>query len=327
MRRMPKLGIFWLGGCGGCDQAILDLHEVLLDIKGEVDLVLWPIAADFKRQDVAAWNDDSVDVILVSGCLRNADNREWAELLRRKAKRVAALGSCACFGGTPGLANFRSRRDILDGVFLNPPTMASRPGTVPFTDKAEHDVHLPEFLQQVHPVSSAIAVDYFIPGCPPPGDLVGSFLLALVDGKLPPLGTFFGSKKAVCDSCRRNGSKPAQMQITSFNRPQDLDVPSDECFLARGVLCLGPATRDGCGSSCLRTNVPCRGCFGPVCHGDDQGARFVAALGSIMEGKDFSSLEQMVASAPDWAGYLYRFTQACSLLGKCNPTISDEDMP
>jgi len=329
MKDKPKLAIFWLGGCGGCDQSILDLHEGLIDIYDQVDLVLWPVATDFKRQEIEAWPDGSVDLVLLSGCLRNSENVEWATLLRNKGKRLAALGSCACFGGTPGLANFRSRKDILEGVFLDTPTMQTRRESIPFAnaEAAENWPPLPEFLDRVTPLESAIKVDYFLPGCPPPKDLVESFLNALLKGKLPPLGTFFGGKKAVCDSCSRNAAKPTQWQISEFRPLHAVEVGADECFLARGVLCLGPATRDGCGASCIHGNVPCRGCFGPVCRGDDQGARFIAALGALVEGDSCDVLTGIIKDAPDWAGYLYRFSQACALLADCDQEGDSKKCP
>ncbi len=48
----PKAAVYWLGACGGCDETIVDLNEVLLDIFQVVELVLWPIALDFKYSSI-----------------------------------------------------------------------------------------------------------------------------------------------------------------------------------------------------------------------------------------------------------------------------------
>ena len=44
MSNKPKIAICWLGGCGGCDEAIVDLNEALLGVADAVDIVLWPVA-------------------------------------------------------------------------------------------------------------------------------------------------------------------------------------------------------------------------------------------------------------------------------------------
>ena len=58
------------------------------------------------------------------------------------------------------------------------------------------------------------------------------------------------------------------------------------CLLEQGVVCMGPATRSGCGAQCTSVLMPCRGCYG--CAGDsiDQGAAMIAALGTIVDSED-----------------------------------------
>ena len=55
-----KFAIYWAAACGGCDVAILDINEKILDVAANVDIVLWPIALDFKYKDVEALPDGSV---------------------------------------------------------------------------------------------------------------------------------------------------------------------------------------------------------------------------------------------------------------------------
>ena len=53
----PKLAIYWSAACGGCDVAILDTNEKILDIANLCDIVLWPIAADFKYHHIEEMKD------------------------------------------------------------------------------------------------------------------------------------------------------------------------------------------------------------------------------------------------------------------------------
>jgi len=93
-------------------------------------------------------------------------------------------------------------------------------------------------------------------------------------------------------------------------------MDADSCFLAKGVLCMGPATRGGCGNSCIAVNTPCRGCFGPVEGVEDAGAKFLSAFAALLKAEKDDDVQRLVDSVPDPAGYFYRFTQPGSILGR-----------
>ncbi len=107
----PKLQIalYWGAACGGCDVAVLDTDAFILDLAAVADIRFWPIAVDGKYADVEAMADDELDLAIFNGAVRNSENQQVAELLRRKAKILVAFGSCAHLGGIPGLANQASR--------------------------------------------------------------------------------------------------------------------------------------------------------------------------------------------------------------------------
>ncbi|GAB4257665.1 MAG: F420-non-reducing hydrogenase subunit G [Deferrisomatales bacterium] len=308
----PKIAIHWLGACGGCDETIVDLNEVLLQVAEAVEIVLWPIAMDFKYADVEALADGEIALSLVHGNVRNSEHLEVARLLRRKSQLVVAFGSCSCFGGTPGLANLRSREDIFGWVYRDAPTVVNPDGNEPAPVSRVNgaELTLPEIFDHVYPLDQVIPVDYYLPGCPPPPDLVANAVYAALQGKLPPRGSTLAPQRALCDLCERNATKPHKLVLTDIRRPHEVEVESGTCFLSKGVICLGPATRAGCGATCIETNTPCRGCFGPVEGVEDAGARFLSALAALCW------VESVVAQIDDPAGYLYRFTQPSSILGK-----------
>ncbi len=63
----PKVAICWLGGCGGCDEAVVDINEVLLSVAGAVDIVLWPVALDLQVPHVKAMKDGEIALSVVNG--------------------------------------------------------------------------------------------------------------------------------------------------------------------------------------------------------------------------------------------------------------------
>jgi F420-non-reducing hydrogenase small subunit len=106
------------------------------------------------------------------------------------------------------------------------------------------------------------------------------------------------------------------MEIRKFKRIHQVDVDPESCFLAEGIICLGPATRTGCGETCIRINVPCRGCFGPVPSVVGTGPKFLSTLTSLLQVEKDEDIEEAIDSIVDPAGYLYRFAQPSSILGK-----------
>jgi F420-non-reducing hydrogenase small subunit len=167
---------------------------------------------------------------------------------------------------------------------------------------------LPKFYDRVHPLRDIIDVDYYLPGCPPPPDLIANAVFAVLEGKLPPRGSTLAPSKPLCDACPRNQTKPQKIEISEFKRIHEVEAKDDLCFLAQGIICLGPAIRSGCGETCLRTNVPCRGCFGPVDGVDDAGAKFVSGLAALIGPETEEDAQKTIDGISDLAGYGYRFS-------------------
>lgn len=320
MAEKPKIAIYGLGACAGCDQAIIDLNEVMLQVADAVDIVLWPLAMDFKYSRIQAMQDGEIALSILSGSIRNADHQKMAELLRKKSKIVLAMGACACFGGVSGLANFCGREGIFNWVYRDAPTVINPTGCFPQpeTDLNGHKLTLPEFFEHVFTLDQVIDVDYYLPGCPPPPELIANAITATLAGDLPPKGSALAPRKALCDTCPRNLHKPNRMEIHSFRRIHEVEADPDECFLAAGIICLGPATRSGCGETCIRINVPCRGCFGPVPGVVESAPKFLSTLSSLLIVERDDEIKEAIDSIDDPVGYLYRFSQPSSILGQKN---------
>ncbi len=312
----PKVAICWLGGCGGCDEAVVDINEVILGVANAVDLIFWPVALDFKYDSIKAMKDDEIILSILNGNIRNSEQEEVAKLLREKSQLVLAFGACACLGGTPGLANLTTKDDIFNWVYRDAPTLINPDGKYPQTSTVVNGktLTLPEFYNRVYALNDIIPVDYYLPGCPPPPHLVIAAISAVLENKLPPKGSTLAPHRALCDSCKRNKSKPERMAIREIKRIHEVEAEPDVCFLAQGIICLGPATRDGCGEACIDINIPCRGCFGPVEGVEDSGAKFISALASILDVQNDDDIARLADQILDPVGYAYRFALPSSIL-------------
>ena len=316
MANKPKVAICWLGGCGGCDEAVVDLNEALLTVADAVDIILWPVALDYKYHHIKAMADGDITLSIINGNVRNSEQEEIANLLRRKSQLVLAFGACACFGGTPGMANFRSKQDIFDWVYRDAPTVVNPQGNrpEPAVTIDGKELTLPAFDETVKSLNQVIDVDYYLPGCPPPPDLITNAVSAVLANKLPARGSSLAPHKSLCDSCPRNETKPDKMTVKEMKRIHEVEAKPDICFLAQGILCMGIATRDGCGHSCIDINMPCRGCFGPVEGVKDGGVKMISTLAGILDIEDESAMEKVAEQIGDIAGYMYRFSLPISAL-------------
>ncbi|MBD3348591.1 MAG: oxidoreductase [Candidatus Eisenbacteria bacterium] len=312
----PKVAFYWNASCGGCEEAVVDLAEDILKVADAVDFVLWPVALDFKRKDVEALKDGEIAVAFLNGGIRTSEQEDWAQLLRRKAQLVVAFGACAHLGGVPGLANFYDREQVFDAAYLSAPSNDNPDGVTPqtATEMPEGELELPEVWDTVHALDQVIDVDYYLPGCAPPPDLIMDAVNAILAGDLPPKGTVLAPDKSLCDTCDRNDTKPDKIEIAELKRPHETFMDPEKCFLAEGVICMGPATRSGCGERCINANMPCRGCFGPTREVKDQGAKMLSALASLIDIEDPEDMEKVADSIPDPAGLAYMYSLATSLL-------------
>jgi len=309
----PKVAFYWCASCGGCEEAVLDLAEEVLNIVAAVDIVFWPVALDFKEKDVAAMEDSSISISFVNGAVRTTHQLEMARLLRRKSKLVVAFGVCAQLGGIPGLSNLTTASDTLREVY----GAADHPQSE-FREDGR-TLTLPKLFDSVFALDRTIPVDYYIPGCPPSPKIVADAFQVLLGGELPEPGTVLAPDRAMCDECPRRDTHPQELKLDRFHRVQERVLDPEICILAQGVPCLGPATRTGCGSRCISGNMPCTGCFGPTSRMRDYGGKALCSIASVIDVSDEAGIDRVFEGIVDPVGTFYRYSLPSSFLERKRP--------
>ncbi len=258
-----KVAQEWFAICGGCEVTILDLGESLLELLPELEFVHMPVLMDHKiygqTGELSQVDIPKADVGIISGSVRNEENKELAEKMRQSVDFLISMGSCACFGGIPALANQFSVEDIYQRVYKGNST--TDPGETP-------TVGLPPLTDRVYSVDEVVKVDLELPGCPTTPSMFAAAVMHLLKGT-----PFALDQKSVCDQCPTIREKKA---VSELKRPlesvEGVGEPLEtvRCFMEQGFLCQGPATRAGCGGMeggvprCIAAYMPCRGCFGPL---------------------------------------------------------------
>jgi F420-non-reducing hydrogenase small subunit len=88
-----KVAFYWGASCGGCEIAVLDMNERILELVKHVEIVFWPVAMDVKYNDVEAMPDGHIDVTFFNGSIRNSEQEHMAKLLRVKSKTLMPRAS------------------------------------------------------------------------------------------------------------------------------------------------------------------------------------------------------------------------------------------
>jgi F420-non-reducing hydrogenase small subunit len=314
--------------CVGCDIAIVNFNEELFTLLEVADIVFAPTLIDVKYDDLRKMPDKSITIGFYHGAVRNSDNEEFAHIMRQKCQILIAYGACAHMGGIPGLANVSTRQAILNKVYKETFSVVNPEGTLPqekMQDEAGHELTLPRFYDQVMALDDVVDVDYFVPACPPTPDMnmqiLGVVKAFVTEGKpLPPKGTVIASEKTLCDECKRERGE--KVEVDRLYRVHEKEFDPEKCFLDQGIICLGPATRAGCGAVCTETNMPCRGCMGPTAAVTEQGASMLSALASVYGLTDRESemsegeIDKLMSNILDPLGCFYRFSLPKSQLGR-----------
>ena len=281
MSQKLKIAFYWAASCGGCEIAVLDLNEKILDVVKIADIQFWPVALDVKYKDVENMPDKHIDITFFNGSIRNSEQEHMAKVLRQKSKTLVAFGSCAHEGCVPGLANLNDRNEIFEQVYIKDKSNVNPKATVPKTTTIvkEGILRIPEFYDTVKTLAQTVDVDYFLPGCPPPVKLISNAVDAIAQGKLPPKGSVLAPLKAVCDECPRTRQNK---KITTIYRVHEKAPEPERCLMEQGIICMGLATRSGCGAQCLKVDMPCTGCGGAAPNQPEVGAGMITALSSIL---------------------------------------------
>ncbi|KAA0006309.1 MAG: oxidoreductase [Thermoplasmata archaeon] len=319
-KKKLQLAFYWAASCGGCEIAVLDIDEKILDIIDVADILFWPVAIDTKYKDVEAMKDKSIDICFFNGAIRTEEQEHIAHLLRKKSKVLVAFGACATNGGIPGLANIANREEVFNVAYLNNPSTDNPKKVVPKTSVKikEGTLTLPEFYDTVKTLDQTVDVDYYLPGCPPTPEQVLTAVNAIVENKLPPKGSVIGPLKSVCDECR---FEKTEKKIKEIKRIWEVDKIEDKCLLEQGIICMGPATRGGCGARCLDANMPCTGCGGPTPNSLDQGAKMISALASILGLEDEEKMsdeevQRLIDQVVDPVGTFYKYGLPSALINR-----------
>ncbi len=208
----PRVAVHKFSSCDGCQLAFLNLGEDLLALAERVDLVHFAEAGPLDP-------DAEVDLAFVEGSVSTPEDLERIQRIRRHSRMLIAIGACATAGGIQALRNGAGGAPWIAQIYGRPDAVAS--------------------LERSTPISSHVAVDFELWGCPVSGPQILAVVNSLLLGVTPR-----DDADKVCSECKRRNFACV--------------------MVSRGIPCMGPATRAGCGALCPGLGRDCYGCYGPA---------------------------------------------------------------
>ncbi len=174
MNAKPRLGVFKLASCDGCQLTLLGCEDALLALAERVEIAHFPEASS--RTDAHG----TFDVALVEGSVSAPFQLDELRSIRARSKRLVTIGACATAGGVQALRNGRDVREFIETVYASPEYIST--------------------LDASTPVSAHVAVDYELRGCPIDKQQLLEVITALLVGRRPEI-----RDESVCLECKRKG--------------------------------------------------------------------------------------------------------------------------
>jgi coenzyme F420-reducing hydrogenase gamma subunit len=198
--RLPRLAVHKFTSCDGCQLALLNLGEGLLDLSEQVAFVHF---AEFGVVD----EDAEADIALVEGSISTPREVDRIKSIRARTKYLIAIGACATGGGIQALRNRHHAAQWTRAVYARP----------------EHI----EVLDRVSPLSAQVHVDLELLGCPIDARQLLAALHDLLVGVAPAT-----NRDKLCLECKRLGRVCV---VVTQGQPCLGPVTATGC----GVLCPG----------------------------------------------------------------------------------------
>lgn len=178
----PKVAFFDFASCEGCQLALLNCEDILLDLLEQVELVEFREAMSEKSA--------RYDVAFIEGSIHREEDMERLKDIRARSKYLVALGACACNGNVQARANFIAPAENFKIIY---------------GEEARNRVQTdPDYWHlwahtRVRAVHEVVKVDFFLRGCPMvPAEFL-HLTKSLVTGQIPRFPA-----NAVCVECKKN---------------------------------------------------------------------------------------------------------------------------
>ena len=174
--KKPTIGVYSFSSCSGCQIAILNLEDVLVQLLDKLNIRYFHLIQSEN-------NEGPVDIAFIEGAITTKEHIQKLKKIREQSQKVIAIGSCSCTGGIPAMKNLEKREDLKKLCYS--------------LEGAEHISTIP-----AQGIDRYIEVDHYIRGCPITKEEFVEAVLSMLNEKRP-----YQRPYPVCTECRINENR------------------------------------------------------------------------------------------------------------------------
>ena len=109
----PRVAVFKMASCDGCQLQLLDAEDALLELAGAIEIVNFAEASSNIQPG-------PYDVTLVEGSISTPEQIEQIRQIRAESTFLITIGACATAGGVQALRNGRDLAEVVRYVYPTP---------------------------------------------------------------------------------------------------------------------------------------------------------------------------------------------------------------
>lgn len=173
MTSQPRLGVFKFASCDGCQLALLDAEDQLLQIASKVHIAYF-------LEATSRIEPGPYDIALVEGSITTEHDSERIQQVRRDSRFLITIGACATAGGIQALRNWADCDEMVSAIYASPQYIST--------------------LSTSTAIADHVAVDFELRGCPINQYQLIEVLQSLLAGRRPRT-----PRHSVCLDCKRQG--------------------------------------------------------------------------------------------------------------------------
>ena len=170
----PKLAVWKLASCDGCQLSLLDCEDELLAVAEAIDIAYFPEATSHV-------DPGPYDLSLVEGSVTTPHDAERIRAIRAESRRLVTIGACATAGGIQALRNGRDHAEMMAAVYARPDYIAT--------------------LATSTGVAAHVPVDFELRGCPIDKRQLLEVISAYLHGRKPNV-----QRHSTCIECKMRGT-------------------------------------------------------------------------------------------------------------------------
>lgn len=171
--RRPRLAVWKLASCDGCQLSLLDCEDELLTLTGGIEIAHFLEASSRTVRG-------PYDLSLVEGSVTTPADAERIKTIRRASRLLVTIGACATAGGIQALRDLADVEELAAAVYPSPQML--------------------DVLARSAPVAEHVAVDFELRGCPIDRHQLLDAVAALLQGRRPMV-----TGDSVCVECKLRG--------------------------------------------------------------------------------------------------------------------------